>query len=191
MEIIDINLLPGRKRKKHLRKEDKQIIFIGFSIFFLLVAMYGGVLYVKKQKTDLLSQLNNQINALKRVQDLLNERSALNSKLLYYETNIKNYTLKQTDWNELIKQIAISLPKETVLSSISADKKAMVITLKGRTKNVQTLAWTLYSLQQNKNFSNVTITNYSVPYGKKITNNVKGSEYTTFTITLKWKGMKK
>ena len=190
MEIIDINLLPGRKRKKHLRKEDKQIIFIGFSIFFLLMAMYGGVWYIKKQKTDLLNRLNNQIAALKSVQDLLNKRSALDSKLLYYETNIKNYTLKQTDWNELIKQLAISLPKETTLSSISADKKTMTITLEGKTKNVQTLAWTVYALQNNKNFSNVTVASYSVPYAKKAANN-KGLQYTAFTITLKWKGMKR
>lgn len=190
MEIIDINLLPGRKRRRHLRKEDKQIIFVGISIFFLLVAMYGGVWYVKKQKTDLLNQLNSQIAALKSVQDLLNKRSALDSKLLYYETNIKNYTLKQTDWNELIKQIAISLPKETTLSSISADKKTMIITLVGETKNVQTLAWTVYSLQNNKDFSDVTVSNYSVPYGKKAASS-QGSQYTTFTITLKWKGMKR
>ena len=190
MEIIDINLLPGRKRKRHLRKEDKQIIFVGVSILFLLMAMYGGVWYVKKQKTNLLNRLDNQIAALKSVQDLLNKRSALDSKLLYYETNIKNYTLKQTDWNELIKQIAISLPKETTLSSISADKKTMVITIEGKTKNVQTLAWTVYSLQNNKNFSNVTVSNYSVPYGKKLAN-IQGPQYTTFTITFKWKGMKK
>jgi Tfp pilus assembly protein PilN len=189
MEVIDINLLPGRKRKKHLRKEDKQIIFIGVSIFFLLIAMYGGVWYVKKQKTDKLSQLNNQVNALKSVQELLNTRSTLNDQLLYYQNTIKNYTLKQSDWNDLINQIALSLPKETKLSSIEADKKSMTVTITGETKNVQTLAWTVYGLSNNKNFSNIVVSSYNVPYQKAL--NTKGPQNTTFTITFKWKGMKK
>ena len=114
MEIIDINLLPGRKRKKHLRKEDKQIIFIGFSIFFLLVAMYGGVWYVKKQKTDLLNQLNNQINALKSVQDLLNKDDPVsqvveplaNSLAIEIQRSV-NYYFKKFNDGKVMKTILL------------------------------------------------------------------------------------
>ena len=189
METIDINLLPGRKRKKRLTKEDKQIIFIGVSIFFLLFAMYGGLWYERNKKSNELENLNTQINALKSVQKVLDIRSSLGSTVLYYETSIKNFTLKQIDWNELIKELAESLPKETKINQFSADKTNLTITISGSTKNLQTLAWTMYALKNNKNFSNVTLKNYSVPYGEKSTGNKP--LFTTFTINFQWKGMKK
>ncbi len=189
METIDINLLPGRKRKKKLSREDKQIIFIGFSVFFLIFGMYAGVLYTKSQKTSELDNLNTRINALASVQKVLNLRSALGSKTFYYETSIKNFSLKQSDWNKLVEEIGRSLPKETKINQLSADKGSMLITISGTTKNLQTLAWTMYALNGNQDFSTVTLKDYKVPYGGSAHN--QGSQYTTFTITLKWKGMKK
>ncbi len=190
METIDINLLPGRKRKKRLSKEDKQIITIGLLVFFFLIAMYGGVLYIKQQKEVKLNELNTRINSLRSVQDILNKRNALGDKLLYYENSIKNYTLKQTDWNALISKIASVLPKETTLNQIMADKKSMQITISGKTKDLQTLAWTVYAFQNEKDFSSVILQSYDVPYGGKAQQGQKNPK-TTFTITFKWKGMKK
>ncbi len=188
METIDINLLPGRKKKKKISKEDRQIISIAILVLFLLLAMYGGVLYIKYQKESRLNELTIRINALKSVQDVLNMRNSLGEKLFYYENSIKNYTLKQSDWNALIDDIAKVLPKETVLNQISADKKSMLITISGETKNLQTLAWTVYALQNSKAFSDVVLQDYEVPYkplpGQK-------NQNTTFTIIFKWKGMKK
>ncbi len=189
METININLLPGRKHKKKLSKEDKQVIFIGFSIFFLLFAMYAGVLYTKSKKTRELDNLNTQINALTSVQKVLDLRNALGSKVFYYEASIKNFTLKQTDWNNLVDIIAQSLPKETKINQLSIDKGTMLITISGVTKNLQTLAWTVYAIENNKDLSNVILKSYNVPYGG--TTRSQGPTYTTFTITFKWKGMKK
>ncbi len=190
METIDINLLPGRKRKRRLSKEEKQIIFVGVSVFFLLFAMYGGVWFIKNEKMQKLNDLNNQIGALVSVQKVLDERNALGAKVFYYESTIKKYTLKQNDWNMLIKEIASSLPKETTIKQITADRGSQSVTITGSTKNLQTLAWTMYGLKNNKNFSNVTLKNYIVPYGGKV-NTQKGPALTSFTITFKWKGMRR
>ena len=190
MKTIDINLLPGRKRKKVLSKQDKQIIFIGISTFFLLAAMYGGIWYTRTGKENKLSNLTAQVNSLSRVQKVLDTRAGLGNKVLYYETSIKNFTLKQTDWNKLIDEVAASLPTETKVNQIDADKTSLTITISGKTKNLQTLAWTMYSFSNNKDFSNITLKSYNVPYGEKNRVGTKSSP-TTFTITFKWKGMKK
>ncbi len=190
MKTIDINLLPGRKRKKVLSKQDKQIIFIGVSTFFLLAAMYGGVWYTRTGKENKLENLTAQVNSLKSVQKVLDIRASLGSKVLYYEASIKNFTLKQTDWNKLIGEVAASLPTESKINQINADKTSLIIMITGETKNLQTLAWTMYSISNNKDFSNVTLKSYSVPYGGKSNVGTKPS-LTTFTITFKWKGMKK
>ncbi len=189
METIDINLLPGRKKKKRISKEDKQIIFVAVLVLFLLLAMYGGVLFIKFQKQARLNELNVRIGSLKSVQKILDIRNSLSDKLLYYENSIKNYTLKQSDWNALVSEIAKVLPKETVLYQINADKKTMLITISGETKNLQTLAWTVYAIRNDGEFSNVTLQNYEVPYGKPLPG--QKNQNTTFTITFKWKGMKK
>ncbi len=189
METIDINLLPGRKKRKRISKEDRQIISIAILVLFLLIAMYAGVLFIKYQKEAKLNELNVRIGALKSVQNVLNIRNSLSDKLLYYENTIKNYTLKQSDWNALVDEIAKVLPKETVLYQINADKKTMLITINGETKNLQTLAWTVYALRNDGMFSNVILQDYNVPYGKALA--AQKNRNTTFTITFKWKGMKK
>ncbi len=190
METIDINLLPGRKKRKKISKEDRQIISIAILVTLLLFAMYGGILYIKHQKEVKLEELNTRINALKSVQNVLDIRSSLGSKLLYYENSIKNYTLKQSDWNALIDDVAEVLPKDTRISQIDADKKTMLVTVTGETKNLQTLAWTVYAFKNSDKFSNVTVKNYTVPYGKDASQGNK-NQSTTFTITFKWKGMKR
>ncbi len=188
-EIIDINLLPGRKKKRRISKQEKQAIIVGFVIGALLVGVYLRNISLEVQKKNQLYKLNTQINALKSVQNLLNKRNAIGNELFYYETTITSLTKKQTVWNDLIDEIAKSMPKEAVLKSIDVNRKTGLVRITGYTPTFQKLAWTFNALSSNKDFANIKLENYSIPLEKKSTQGK--SNNATFTISFQWKGMKK
>ncbi len=188
---IDINLLPAKKRKKRrLSKENKRIISIGIFIGVILLAIYGGMYFQISSKTRHLSNLNNQIASLKHFEDALNNRSALGDKLGYYETTIEKLANSQITWNNLVQEIAESLPKETVIANLIVDRDKNLVTISGHTTDLQKLAWTVNSLMSNQNFSQVKVNSYTLPLGSK-TSTSTGPQYATFTISFQWKEIKK
>ena len=187
--IIDINLLPEKRKKRKVSKEEKQAIIIGFVIGALLVGVYLRNISLETHKKNKLNELNTQITALKSVQDLLNKRNAIGNELFYYETTITSLTKKQTDWNSLIDEIAKSMPKEAVLQSINVNRKTGLVEITGYAPTFQKLAWTFNAISANENFVNVKLESYSIPLEKKTTQNKPNNA--TFTISFQWKGMKK
>jgi len=189
-EIIDINLLPGKAKRRRLSKLGKQTVVIGIFVAILLVGMYGGNMYMKFQKVNYLDNLNMQIDSLKNVQNVLDERNDLGNKLFYYETNITSLTKKQTVWNNLIDEIAEFMPKEAVIESLNMDRKTGLIKIMGYAPDFQKLAWTFNAISSNKDFMNVKLEDYSIPLESK-SRKQEGPNNATFTISFQWKGMKK
>ncbi|MGC9125621.1 MAG: PilN domain-containing protein [Caldisericaceae bacterium] len=189
---IDINLLPGKhKRRKRLSKETKQVISIGVIIFVLLMVVYGGMWYQVFTKTNYLADLNNKIDSLKKVEDALNKRSSLGDTLNYYETTIENLAKSQIDWNSLVSEIGQALPKDAVVETLTADTGKKTVTISGHVPTLQKLAWTVNSLIADENFSNISVDNYTLPLGSQTQQAANKINYATFTISLQWKGMGK
>jgi len=187
---IDINLLPGKhKRRKKLSRESKQIISIGVIIFVLLMAVYGGMWYQAYTKTNHLNELNAKINSLSKVEDALNKRTSLGDSLDYYETTIEKLAKSQIAWNSLVSEIAQALPKDAVVESLTADTSKKIVTITGHVPTLQKLAWTVNSLKADENFSNVNVDNYTLPLGSKTQQSSTQIKYATFTISFQWKGM--
>jgi hypothetical protein len=189
---IDINLLPGkRRRRKQLSKENKQIISIGIIVLVLLFVVYCGMWFQVFNKTNHLNELNTKIDSLKIVEDTLNKRSSLGDSLYYYETTIKQLAKSQITWNNLISEIAQALPKAAVLNNFTADTDKKIITISGHVPDLQRLAWTVNSLMADQNFSNVSVDSYSLPFGSTNQTANATTKYATFTISFQWKGMEK
>lgn len=185
--IIDINLLPHRKRRKRLSKENRRIITIGIVFLLLIILLYSGLRFQLYKRTTYLNDLNTQIAQLKNVENLLNKRQQLGDELYYYETTIEKLVNSQIIWNNLINELGDILPKNTILESLSVDRTKNIITISGHTLDVQKLAWTLNSLKSY--FDNVVLTNYSIPFEKEKT--ATGPQYVTFTFSFQWKEIKK
>jgi len=185
---IEINLLPHKKKiKRTLDKETRTIINIGIVLLLILAIIYAGLYYESYNKNQYLSDLNTRIASLKKVEDTLNLRNKLGDDVFYYETTIEKLVNSQTDFNNLILDIASSIPKETVIENINVDKEKKVIKITGHTADLQRLAWTANGLSQNPNITNLTVDQYNVPYVKA----PNSPNYTTFTISFQWKGMGK
>lgn len=185
--IIDINLLPQKKKRKHLSKVNRQIITIGIIFLILIALIYGGLRFQLYNRENYLTDLKDQIAKLKDVEELLNKRQQLGDELYYYETTIEKYIKSQVAWNNLINELADCLPKETVIDTFSVDREKNLATITGRTLDVQKLAWTFNSLKSH--FDNVVLTNYSIPFEKEKTKT--GEQFVTFTFTFQWKEIKK
>ena len=187
--IVDINLLPGKKRKR-MSKENRQIITIGVILFLIIALFYAGLKYQVYTKNAHLEDVNNQIASLKTIEDTLNNRNQLGAEVYSYENTIEKLANSQITWNNIINQIASCIPKETFIESISTDRTKNLITISGHTTDLQKLAWTVNSIKSDENFSNVQVENYTIPLG--VSTNKQGEpEYATFVISFQWKEIKK
>jgi Tfp pilus assembly protein PilN len=187
--IVDINLLPGKK-KKRMSKENRQIITIGIILLLILALFYGGLKYQIYTRNAHLQDVNNQIASLKKVEDTLNLRNQLGSTLFSYETTIKQLSESQITWNNLINQVGATIPKETYIDTISADRTKDLITLTGHTTDLQRLAWTVNAIEANTEFSNIQVVSYTIPLGLTTTTKT-GPEYANFVVSFQWKEIKK
>lgn len=185
--IIDINLLPHRKRRKQLSKENRRIITIGVVFLIVMGLLYGGLRFQLYKRTSYLEDLNTQIAQLKSVENLLNKRQTLGDELYYYESTIENLVNSQIVWNKLIDDLEEVLPKVAVLDSLAVDKEKKIVTISGRTTDVQKLSWTFSSLKTK--FDKVVLTKYTIPFEKPKT--PQTPQYVTFTFTFQWKEMGK
>ncbi|MGC9099680.1 MAG: hypothetical protein ACP5HC_00200 [Caldisericum sp.] len=185
---IDINLLPRRKKiRRAIDKETRTIINVGIAFLIILAIIYAGLYYQIYTKNQYLNDLNTRIASLKKVEDTLNLRNKLGDDIFYYETTIEKLVKSQIDFNNLLLDIATSIPKETVIENLNVDTDKKLIQITGHTTDLQHLAWTANGLSQNPNIFNLTVDQYNVPY-VKIPNS---PNYTTFTISFQWKGMGK
>lgn len=185
---IEINLLPHKKRiKRSIDRETRTIINIGIALLLILAIIYAGLYYEVYNKNQYLSDLNTRIASLKKVEDTLNLRNKLGDDVFYYETTIEKLVNTQIDFNNLLLDIASSIPKETVIENLNVDRDKKIVQIVGHTIDLQHLAWTVNGLSQNPNISNLTVDQYNVPY-VKVPNS---PNYTTFTISFQWKGMGK
>jgi Tfp pilus assembly protein PilN len=187
--IVDINLLPG-KRKKRVSKENRQIITIGILLFLIVALFYGGLKYQIYTKNAHLEDVNLQIASLKNIEDTLNRRNQLGTKVYSYESSFEKLTNSQITWNNIINQIGNTIPKEAFIDTISTDRAKNLITISGHTIDLQKLAWTVNSIKSNENFSNVQVVNYTIPLGVSKTKQGE-PEYATFEISFQWKEIKK
>jgi len=156
-------------------------------LFLILLIIYAGLSYQLYTKNNYLNDLNTRIASLKKVEDTLNLRNKLGDDVFYYETTIENLINSQIDVNSLILDLAISIPKETVIESLNMDADKKIVQIMGHTTDLQHLAWTVNGLTMNPNISNINVDNYNVPY-VKIPNS---PNYVTFTLSFEWKGIKK
>lgn len=185
---IDINLLPHKKKiKRKLDKETRTILNIGIALLLLMAIIYAGLYYQIYTKNSYLNDLNTRIASLKKVEDTLNLRNKLGDDVFYYETTIEKLVQSQVDYNNLLIDIASSIPKETVIESLNVDTEKKVVQIFGHTTDLQHLAWTVNGLSQNPNISNLTVDQYSIPYVKQ----PNSPNYATFTISFQWKGLGK
>jgi Tfp pilus assembly protein PilN len=187
--IVDINLLPGKKRKR-LSKENRQIITIGIILLLTIALFYGGLQYQIYNKNAHLQDVNNQIASLKNIEDTLNQRNQLGATVFSYENTIEKLVKSQITWNDLIVQLGNTMPKETFIETITADRAKNLITLSGHTTDLQKLAWTVNSIKSNENFSNVQVESYTIPLGVTVTKTGE-PEYAMFVISFQWKEIKK
>lgn len=185
---IEINLLPHKKRiKRSIDRETRTIINIGIALLLILAIIYAGLYYEVYNKNQYLSDLNTRIASLKKVEDTLNLRNKLGDDVFYYETTIEKLVNTQIDFNNLLLDIASSIPKETVIENLNVDRDKKIVQIIGHTTDLQHLAWTVNGLSQNPNISNLIVDQYNVPY-VKVPNS---PNYTTFTVSFQWKGMGK
>jgi hypothetical protein len=185
---IEINLLPHKKRiKRSIDRETRTIINIGIALLLILAIIYAGLYYEVYNKNRYLSDLNTRIASLKKVEDTLNLRNKLGDDVFYYETTIEKLVNTQIDFNNLLLDIASSIPKETVIENLNVDRDKKIVQIIGHTTDLQHLAWTVNGLSQNPNISNLIVDQYNVPY-VKVPNS---PNYTTFTVSFQWKGMGK
>ena len=185
---IEINLLPHKKRiKRSIDRETRTIINIGIALLLILAIIYAGLYYEVYNKNQYLSDLNTRIASLKKVEDTLNLRNKLGDDVFYYETTIEKLVNTQIDFNNLLLDIASSIPKETVIENLNVDQDKKIVQIIGHTTDLQHLAWTVNGLSQNPNISNLIVDQYNVPY-VKVPNS---PNYTTFTVSFQWKGMGK
>ncbi|NCQ53615.1 MAG: hypothetical protein GW803_06095, partial [Caldiserica bacterium] len=92
--IVDINLLPVKKRKR-MSKENRQIITIGIILLLIVALFYGGLKYQLYTKNTHLEDVNNQIAALKSIEDTLNLRNQLGASVFSYESTIERLAISQ------------------------------------------------------------------------------------------------
>jgi Tfp pilus assembly protein PilN len=184
-ETININLLPGaKKRRKQLSRENKQIITIGLIVLIALVLFYGGLRYEVFQRNRYLESLKSQIASLNNVEKTLTERNQLGDKVYLLETTIEKLVNSQITWNNLITQIGDTLPKDAYIDSIDVDREKNQVTLTGHTTDLQRLAWTVNSLKSNAKFQNLQVEHYTIPLGLVTP---KGEpEYATFSLMFQW-----
>jgi|UniRef100_A0A7C4TVQ5 hypothetical protein len=185
---IDINLLPHKKKfRRTLDRETRLIISMGIVLLLLMFIIYAGLYYQIYKKNSYLNDLNARIASLKKVEDTLNLRNKLGEDVFYYETTIEKLVNAQVDYNNLLVDIATSIPKETVIEHCDVDTDKKTVQISGHTSDLQHLAWTVNGLSGNPNISNLTVVQYNIPYVKAP--NVPN--YATFTISFQWKGLGK
>lgn len=185
---IDINLLPHkRKIRRTLDKQTRLILNIGIALVIIMAVIYAGLTYQIYTKNKYLDDLKVRISSLKSVEDTLNLRNKLGDDVFYYESTIEKLVNSQVDYNALLSDIAISLPKETVVETLNVDTTKSIVQITGHTTDLQRLAWTVNSLSANTNFSAVTVDNYNIPF-QPVQN---APNYATFTISFNWKGLGK
>ena len=185
---IDINLLPHKRRiRRTLDKQTRLILNIGIALVIIMAVIYAGLSYQIYTKNQYLNDLNVRISSLKSVEDTLNLRNKLGDDVFYYESTIEKLVNSQVDCNALISDIAISLPKETVVETLNVDTTKSTVQITGHTTDLQRLAWTVNALSANHNFSAVTVDNYNIPF-QPVQN---APNYATFTISFNWKGLEK
>lgn len=185
---IDINLLPHkRKIRRTLDKQTRLILNIGIALVIIMAVIYAGLTYQIYTKNKYLNDLNVRIASLKSVEDTLNLRNKLGDDVFYYESTIEKLVNSQVDYNALLSDIAISLPKETVVETLNVDTTKSIVQITGHTTDLQRLAWTVNSLSANPNFSAVNVDNYNIPF-QPVQN---APNYATFTISFNWKGLGK
>ncbi|MBP8612751.1 MAG: hypothetical protein KBI30_01965 [Candidatus Atribacteria bacterium] len=185
---IDINLLPHKRRiRRTLDKQTRLILNIGIALVIIMAVIYAGLSYQIYTKNQYLNDLNVRISSLKSVEDTLNLRNKLGDDVFYYESTIEKLVNSQVDCNALISDIAISLPKETVVETLNVDTTKSTVQITGHTTDLQRLAWTVNALSANPNFSAVTVDNYNIPF-QPVQN---APNYATFTISFNWKGLEK
>ena len=185
---IDINLLPHkRKIRRTLDKQTRLILNIGIALVIIMAVIYAGLTYQIYTKNKYLDDLKVRISSLKSVEDTLNLRNKLGDDVFYYESTIEKLVNSQIDYNALLSDIAISLPKETVIETLNVDTTKSIVQITGHTTDLQRLAWTVNSLSANPNFSAVNVDNYNIPF-QPVQN---APNYATFTISFNWKGLGK
>jgi hypothetical protein len=131
---IEINLLPHKKRiKRSIDRETRTIINIGIALLLILAIIYAGLYYEVYNKNQYLSDLNTRIASLKKVEDTLNLRNKLGDDVFYYETTIEKLVNTQIDFNNLLLDIASSIPKETVIENLNVDQDKKIVQIIGHT----------------------------------------------------------
>ncbi len=156
---IKINLLPVVKKKK--KYEDTNLIII-FIFFILVLGLIYFFYYTKiNALNNTLMILETNINKLKDMENLKNEKIKSDSLINYYINTITNLTKNQYKFSNFFKALKEELPKYAYITSLDVDLETKVIRLNGETTDFYNLGRLMNYFKNSKIILNPYLSNFS------------------------------
>lgn len=180
---IKINLLPVVKKKRKYEDTNLIIIFIFFIIVLALIYFF----YYTRINTlnNNLITLQANINKLKDMENLKNEKIKSDSLINYYINTITKLTKNQYKFSDFFNTLKEEFPKYAYITSLDVDLETKVIRVNGETDDFYNLGRLMNYIKDSKIISNPYLSNFS-----RTEDPQTKSTKTTFTIigTLKTGG---
>lgn len=172
---IKINLLPVVKKKRRAEDTNLIIIFIFFIIVLALVYFFYNARVNSLNKT--LATIQANINKLKDMETLKNEKIKSDGLLSYYINTITKLTKNQTKFSDFFNTLSSEFPKYAYITSLDVDLDTKVVRITGETSDFYNLGRLIDYLKNSKAISNVYLSNFS---RQEITQT--GESKVTFTL---------
>ncbi|MDI6860970.1 MAG: PilN domain-containing protein [Caldisericia bacterium] len=156
---IKINLLPVVKKKRKTEDTNLIIIFVFFVIILGLVYFFYNTRINFLDKTLTIIQAN--INKLKDMETLKNEKIKSDSLVNYYINTILKLTKNQPKFSDFFKSLSSEFPKYAYITNLDVDLDTKVVRIVGETSDFYNLGRLLDYLKNSKTILNVYLTNFS------------------------------
>lgn len=156
---IKINLLPVVKKKRKTEDTNIIIIFTFFLIVLGLVYLFYNTRINTLNRT--LTTIQANINKLKDMETLKNEKIKSDSLLKYYIDTITKLTKNQTKFSDFFNSLTSSFPKYAYITNLDVDLDTKVVRIVGETSDFYNLGKLINYLKDSKIISNVYLTNFS------------------------------
>lgn len=156
---IKINLLPVVKKKRKYEDTNLIIIFIFFIIVLALIYFF----YYTRVNTlnNNLITLQANINKLKDMENLKNEKIKSDSLINYYINTITKLTKNQYKFSDFFNTLKEEFPKYAYITSLDVDLETKVIRINGETDDFYNLGRLMNYIKDSKIISNPYLSNFS------------------------------
>lgn len=156
---IKINLLPIVKKKRKFEETNLVIIFI----FFIIVLALTYFFYYTRVNTlnNNLNIIMANINKLKDMENLKNEKIKSDSLINYYINTIAKYTKNQYKFSSFFEGLKQEFPKYAYITSLDIDLETKVVRIVGETYDYYNLGRLMNYIKDSKIISNPYLGNFS------------------------------